>query len=117
MANTYKVLGQNTVNNSTSPGPTFTTLYTVPASTSTVTSVITAYNSGANSGSFNVAVRINGATYATSQTIINQTLAAGFAVQIPLGMTLSAGDVITLVGNYSPSSTTIAVNLFGTEIV
>ena len=108
MAIVYKVLGQ-----SNPAATTATTLYTVPASTSTVCSTITICNQAARSGSFRLAVRPAGATLAAQHYIAYDTsLPANDVLTMTIGLTLAATDVVTVYA----SSTSISFNLFGSEI-
>jgi len=108
MAIVYKVLGQ-----SNPAATTATTLYTVPASTSTVCSTITICNQAATSGSFRLAVRPAGATLAAQHYIAYDTsLPANDVLTMTIGLTLAATDVVTVYA----SSTSISFNLFGSEI-
>ena len=67
MANTYKVLGQ-----SSPAATTLTSLYTVPAATSAVTSTLTVCNYGVST-TVRVAVRPAGAGIANQHYIIYET--------------------------------------------
>jgi len=107
MATTYKVLGQL---NPAATTP--TTLYTVPASTSTVVSTITICNQWAND-SFRIAVRPAGATLDPKHYIAyNTAIPAYDSISLTIGMTLATTDVITV---YAGTST-LSFNLFGSEI-
>lgn len=108
MATVYKVLGQ-----SNPAATTATTLYTVPASTSTVCSTITICNQSATSGSFRLAVRPAGATLAAQHYIAYDTsLPANDVLTLTIGLTLASTDVVTVYA----SSSSISFNLFGSEI-
>lgn len=107
MATTYKVLGQS------KPSSTSATLYTVPAATQTVVSTINACNTGASSGTIDIAVRIAGATLDDSQYIVKGLSLAGNATfTYTAGVTLGATDVITVVS----STNNIAFSAFGSEV-
>ena len=109
MAQSYKVLGQ--VNPAAS---TATTLYTVPASTSTVVSTITICNQAAAAATFTIAVRVAGATLTSSQYIAYATnINANDTIALTLGVTLAATDVITVLA----STATMSFNAFGSEVV
>jgi hypothetical protein len=109
MAITYKVLGQ-----SIPSGNTATTLYTVPANTSTVISTLSVCNQSASNGSFRVAVRPAGATLAGQHYISYDTVIPNNdSIGLTLGITLAATDVVTVYAN----SASISFNLFGSEIV
>lgn len=111
MARTYKILGQ-----SNPSANVLTTLYTVPASNSSILSSITIanLNEDANSGgAFRIAV--NTATAAVSNA---SYLAYGVnvpgrdTVTLTLGVTLNAGSIVSVNAN----SSLLAFSAFGTEI-
>lgn len=107
MANAYKVLGQVKPSATTA-----TTLYTVPASTSTVVSTISVCNlsSGAT---FRIAVRPAGATLEDKHYILYEAaLVANESQFFTVGLSLAATDVITVYA----SSANLVFNAFGTEI-
>lgn len=108
MAFSYKVLGQVAPSATTN-----TTLYTVPATTSTVCSTLVVCNRGVST-TFRVAVRPAGATianehYLTYDTAINQYDTAF----LTLGITLATTDVVTVYAG----TATVSFSLFGSEIV
>jgi len=108
MANVNKVLGQQNPSATTN-----TTLYTVPASTSTVVSSLIVCNRSATATSFRIAVRPAGATISNEHYIYYDTTIAGndtFAAT--LGMTLATTDVVTVYATLA----TLSFNLFGQEI-
>jgi hypothetical protein len=108
MATTYKVLGQ--VNPAAT---TATTAYTVPSSTETVISTITAANLGPTPATYRIAVRPNGATLENKHYIAYDVSIAPQETQtLTIGITLDAADVVTVL----TSSATMAFNLFGSEI-
>ena len=108
MATYYKVLGQ-----SNPAATTATTLYTVPAGRQTVISTITIANISAASKTFRIAIRVNGATLTTAQYIAyDSTITANNTTALTLGITLAAGDIITVYA----SDTNLVFNAFGTEI-
>jgi len=108
MPTTYKVLGQSNPSATTA-----TTLYTVPASTSTVVSTITIANLAATSGTFRVAVRPSGATLANQHYLAyDVTIAALDTLTLTLGITLATTDVITVYA----SSATMSFAAYGSEI-
>jgi hypothetical protein len=107
MATTYKVLGQ-----SNPAATTDTTLYTVPASTSTVISTITVANIG-TSGTYRIAIRPAGASIANEHYIAyDGALNANDSITWTLGVTLAATDVVTV----RASNTSFAFSAFGSEI-
>jgi len=108
MATAYKVLGQ--INPSIT---TATTAYTVPSSTETVISTITACNLGPAPTTYRIAVRPNGASLANEHYIVYDASIAPQETQtLTIGITLNAADVVTIYA----SSATMAFNLFGSEI-
>jgi glucose-6-phosphate dehydrogenase assembly protein OpcA len=108
MATTYKVLGQ-----SNPAATTATTLYTVPASTSTVVSTIVVANLAATSATFRIAVRVAGAALANSQYVAyDVTVGASDSTALTLGITLGATDVITVYA----STANLTFTAFGSEI-
>jgi len=108
MAVTYKVLGQSNPSATTA-----TTLYTVPASTSTVVSTITICNQSNASDTYRIAIRPAGATLANSQYIAyNSVIPAYDSISLTIGITLAATDVVTIYAG----TTNLSFNLFGSEI-
>ena len=108
MATVYKVLGQSAPSATTA-----TTLYTVPALTSTIVSTINVANTGANQDTIRIAIRPTGATLANSHYIaFGVPLASGAVLSITIGATLATTDVITI---YSTTGTS-SFSAFGSEI-
>jgi hypothetical protein len=108
MPNVYKVLAQSNPSATTA-----TTLYTVPAGTSTVISTITICNQAASAATFRIAVRPAAATLAALHYVAYDiALAANDTTAITLGLTLAATDVVTVYG----SSATLSFNAYGSEI-
>ena len=108
MPTVYKVLGQ-----SNPAATTATTLYTVPASTSTVVSSITICNQAAAAGSYRIAIRPLGATLATVHYVAyDVAIAANDTTVLTLGITLATTDVITVYA----STTSFSFSAFGSEI-
>ena len=108
MPNFYKVLGQ-----SNPSAITATTLYTVPASRSTVVSTITVANLSTSGATFRIAIRVGGAALANSQYIAYDTVLGGSdTISFTLGITLATTDVITIYA----SSANLTFSAFGTEI-
>lgn len=108
MATTYKVLGQ-----SNPAATTATTLYTVPASTSTVVSSLNICNQAATSATFRIAIRPAGAALSASQYLsYDTTVAANDTVSLNIGMSLATTDVITIYA----STSTLSFILFGSEL-
>jgi len=108
MPTAYKVLGQNNPS-----ATTLTTLYTVPASTSTVVSSITVANLAASSATFRIAVRPAGESIANKHYIAyDVTIAALDTLTLTLGLTLATTDVISVYA----STATMAFSAYGSEI-
>ena len=108
MANAYKVLGQSAPSATTD-----TNVYTVPASTEAVISTIVIANRAATAGSFRLAIRPDGAAISNLHYIAYGTpISANDSINLTHGITLNAGDVITV---YC-SSADMSVSVFGTEI-
>ena len=108
MATTYKVLGQ-----SNPAATTATTLYTVPASTSTVISTISVANLTGTGATFRIAIRPAGATLANLHYLsYDVTVAASDTTVLTLGITLATTDVITVYA----STANLAFSAFGSEI-
>jgi len=108
MATTYKILGQvNTTVN------TLTTLYIVPATTSTIISTLAVCNQANTASTYQIAIRPAGATIDNKHYInFNTTVPANDTVTIKIGITLAATDVISV----SASSATVSFLAFGSEI-
>ena len=108
MPTTYKVLGQSNPSATTA-----TTLYTVPAATSTVVSTVTICNQANTAGSFRIAIRPAGASIAATHYVAYDVpIAANDTTALTLGITLATTDVITIYA----SSSTISFSAFGSEI-
>lgn len=108
MPTVYKVLGQ-----SNPAATTATTLYTVPAATSTVVSTVTVCNQAASAGSYRVTVRPAGATLAAQHHVAYDiAIAANDTTALTLGITLATTDVITVYA----SASTMSFSAFGSEI-
>jgi len=108
MATTYKVLGQSNPSATTA-----TTLYTVPASTSTVVSTIVVCNQTATAATFRIAVRPAGATLAAVHyAAYDVTVGASDTTALTLGITLATTDVITVYA----STATLSFHAYGSEI-
>jgi hypothetical protein len=106
MAETLKTLAQ------LNPSAALTTLYTVPAATSTVCSSIVICNQSASVGTFRISVAVAGEADSAKQYIYyDQTLAAKSTFIATIGMTLAATDVVRVF----PSSASMSFNLFGSE--
>lgn len=108
MANTYKVLAQSAPSATTN-----TTLYTVPAATSTVVSTITICNRASSQGTYRIAVRPAGASLADQHYIAYDVpIQANDTTALTLGITLATTDIITVYA----SSANFSFGLFGSEV-
>lgn len=107
MATTYKVLGQVEPSATTA-----TTLYTVPAATSTVCSTLTICNTGVST-TYRVAIRPAGATLADLHYIVYDAAIDQYNTTfLTLGITLATTDVVTVYAG----TASVVFNLFGSEI-
>lgn len=108
MPTIYKVLGQ-----SNPAATTATTLYTVPASTSTIVSTLNICNMASSAATFRIAIRPAGATLASTHYLTYDTsVPANDSIAMTLGMTLATTDIVTVYA----STTTVNFTLFGTEL-
>lgn len=108
MAQTYKVLGQVAPS-----AATLTTLYTVPASTSTVVSSITVSNSSAVATTFRLSIQVAAAADNAKQYIAyDNAIAGNTTVSFTIGLTLATTDVVKCYATLA----TVAFNIFGSEI-
>lgn len=108
MPTVYKVLGQ------VAPAATTnTTLYTVPAGTSTVVSTINVCNRSSSSDTFRIAVRPAGASLATLHYLaFDASLAANDSISVTIGVSLATTDVITVYA----ATANLSFAAFGAEI-
>jgi hypothetical protein len=108
MPTVYKVLGQ------TEPSiTTATTLYTVPASTSTIVSSLSICNRATTDATFRISIRPAGAAQADQHYLaFDAPVVAKDTVILTVGITLATTDVITV---YSSNADT-AFQAFGSEI-
>jgi glucose-6-phosphate dehydrogenase assembly protein OpcA len=108
MPTTYKVLGQSAPSATTA-----TTLYTVPASTSTVVSTISICNRAATAGTFRISIRPAGAAQANQHYIAyDSSVQANDTITLTLGITLATTDVVTVYA----STADFSFNAYGSEI-
>ena len=108
MATTYKVLGQSAPNATTD-----TDVYTVPAGTTAVLSTIVVANRSASAVTYRIAVRPDDATLANEHYIAyDVNVGASDSTTITLGITMDAGDVLTVYA----STGDLSFNVFGSEI-
>jgi len=107
VANTLKVLGQ-----SAPLAATLTTLYTVPALTSTVCSSIVVCNTSATPTTFSIAVRPAGAGIANQMYLYYLvTIAGNDTFVASIGISLATTDVVSVYATLA----TLSFNLFGQE--
>lgn len=109
MPTAYKILGQ------AAPADTNdANLYTVPAGTQTVVSTISVTNDTAASATFRIYIRQNGAAAGAVNTLYFDTpLGANSTLLITSGLTLSAGDIITV---RSGTANAFTFQAFGSEV-
>lgn len=104
----YKVLGQKS--------PAATTdfnLYTVSGSKQAIINCITVANRDANSATYRISVRPDGATLTTDHYIAYDVqIGSNTSVALNLGLTLDTNDVITV----QSSTALITFNAYGVEI-
>ena len=107
MSVVYKVLGQ-----SAPLAAVLTDIYTVPAETSAIISTISVCSRSASTP-IRVAVRPSGETLDDKHYIVHDvTLEAYEALFLTVGLTLAAGDVISVYNTTEDSS----FNVYGSEI-
>jgi glucose-6-phosphate dehydrogenase assembly protein OpcA len=108
MPTVYKVLGQQNP-----AATTATTLYTVPASTSTIASTLNVCNLANSAATFRIAVRPAGAALANTHYVTYDTnLPANDSIAMTIGLTLATTDVVTVYAN----TANVNFSLFGTEL-
>jgi hypothetical protein len=107
MSTTYKVLGQ-----SAPAANTLTTIYTVPASTTTVCSTLAIANRGVSTF-FRIAVRPANAAIANSHYIAYDTVISQYdSIFLTLGISLATTDVVSV----QATTADVSFSLFGAEI-
>ena len=108
MATAYKTLGQQNP-----AATTLTTLYTVPALTSTIVSSIVVANQAATAGTYRISIAVAGAADATKQYLAYDVSLPGNTTDtLTLGITLATTDVIKVYA----SSANFSFNAFGSEL-
>ena len=108
MPTTYKVLGQSAPSATTA-----STLYTVPASTSTVVSTISVCNRDSASAQYRIAIRPAGATLANQHYLVYDASLTGNSTDtVTIGVTLATTDVVTVYA----STANFSFSAFGSEI-
>jgi hypothetical protein len=107
MATVYKVLGQSSPSATTN-----TTLYTVPAATSSVCSTLTIANRGIST-LIRVAIRPAGASIANQHYIAYDIPLNQYdCIFLTLGVTLATTDVVTVYAGTAD----VSFSLFGSEV-
>ena len=110
MANTYKVLGQSAPADTNNAD-----LYTVPSGTATVVSTIHVANVSGSAATCRIYIRINGAAAADGNALAKDVeLAANSLMALTEGISLSAGDIITV---RSSSANALTFHAFGSEVI
>jgi hypothetical protein len=108
MAMVYKILGQKS--------PAATTdfnLYTVSGSKQAIINCITVANRDANSATYRISVRPDGATLTADHYIAYDVqVGSNSSVSLNLGLTLDTNDVITV----QSSTALVTFNAYGVEI-
>jgi hypothetical protein len=108
MAISYKVLGQINPTANTQ-----TTLYTVPAATSTIVSTVAICNLANTATTFSLAVQPAGATLVNKNYInFNTPLPANDTITLTIGMTLATTDLLSA----NAASSNVSFNAFGSEL-
>lgn len=111
MAVTYKVLGQSAPSSNTE-----TTLYTTPSATSAVCSTLAVCNRS-TSTTFRISVIPSGETLADEHYIVYDNYIEQYdSVFLTLGVTLAAGDLISVFAGSANTSANLSFSLFGSEI-
>lgn len=107
MATVYKVLGQENP-----AATTATTLYTVPAATSTVCSTIAICNLG-TSTTYRIAIRPAGASLVNKHYLAYEAAINSYdTVLLTVGLTLATTDVVTVYAG----TANVTFQLYGSEI-
>jgi glucose-6-phosphate dehydrogenase assembly protein OpcA len=107
MTTALKVLGQ-----SAPSAAALTTLYTVPASTSTVVSTLVVANRSSTATSFRIAIRPSGDSIANEHYLYYDIAISGNdTFTATLGITLATTDVISVYATLA----TLSFNAFGQE--
>ena len=108
MPTAYKVLAQ------AAPTATSNTdIYTVPAGTETIISTLVVANRGTAAASYRIAIRPDAATLANTHYIaFDVAIPASDSVNLTLGLTLNASDVVTVYA----STANFTFSIFGSEI-
>jgi hypothetical protein len=110
MAFGYKILGQSAPTNTSNAN-----VYTVPTGRETIVSSIAVANVTNTDAIYEIYIRANGATAAASNALVfDATATKNSTTIIQAGITLSAGDIITV---QSGTGNAITFHVFGTEVI
>lgn len=105
----YKILGQSAPANTSNAN-----VYTVPSGKETIVSSIAVANVTNTDALYEIYVRANGAAAAASNALVfDATATKNSTTIIQAGITLSAGDIITV---QTGTSNAITFHVFGTEV-
>lgn len=109
MPTIYRVLGQVAPANTTNAN-----LYTVPAATSAVVSTLSVTNTSSVNAVCRIFIRVGGAAAGPENAIIfNGTVPANDLIAITVGVTLAAGNIVTV---HSGTAGALTFQAFGSEI-
>lgn len=109
MAFGYKILGQSAPANTSNAN-----VYTVPSGKETIVSGIAVANVTGTDALYEIYVRAGGAAAAASNALVfDATATKNSTTIIQAGITLSAGDIITV---QSGTANAITFHVFGTEV-
>jgi hypothetical protein len=104
----YRVLGQANPTANTA-----TTVYTVPAATSTIISTITVCNQNSAATAFSIAVQPAGGSVTPKSYInYNTPIPGNDTITLTIGMTLGNTDILSA----NVFSSNVSINVFGSEI-
>lgn len=109
MSNAYKILGQSAPSDTNNAD-----LYTVPTSKSAVISTLLITNTSSAVSTCRIYARQGGAAAATSNAIIyDGQIAANDFKAVTVGITLAAGDILTV---QSGAGDSLTFQAFGSEV-
>ena len=109
MAIDYKILGQSAPANTNNAD-----LYTVGTGKSAIVSTISVSNTTTAAATCRIFIRLNGAAAGTANALIyDGSVSANDFTTITIGITLSAGDIISV---RSGTSNALTFQAFGSEI-
>lgn len=109
MATTYKVLGQS---QGTASVSTYSDLYTVPASTSSIVSTVSVCNTASADATVRVAVAAGSTPTAAEWVVYDATVPGNDTLTLTLGITMEATKKLVI----SSSANTVSFSAFGSEI-